>query len=178
MDVYLFRASPERCCSSGPARGRAWLLLPDLRRDVVRTAGIDPAGFAQDSLRGPSAGWSGACTSGAVMVRRSSCAARTACLRRSSTCGLARPHPTGKASNCATTSRFRCTCRRLRARLPALTAPADVSYRIDRPHDPAEDVWIAFDDAELAIPWPLPVAAMSSRDHVAPPLATAIKLLD
>ena len=50
----------------------------------------------------------------------------------------------------------------------ALTDPADVSYRIDRPHDPSEDVSIAFDDPELAIPWPLPVAAMSSRDRVAP----------
>lgn len=53
----------------------------------------------------------------------------------------------------------------------ALTATADVSYRIDRPHDPSEDVSIAFDDAELAIPWPLPVAAVSERDRVAPPLA-------
>ena len=32
-----------------------------------------------------------------------------------------------------------------------------MSYRIDRPHDPSEDVSIAFDDPELAIPWPLPV---------------------
>ena len=38
----------------------------------------------------------------------------------------------------------------------ALTDPADVSYRIDRPHDPTEDVSIDFDDPELAIPWPLP----------------------
>ena len=59
----------------------------------------------------------------------------------------------------------------------ALTDPADVSYRIDRPHDPAEDVSIAFDDAELAIPWPLEAAAMSSRDRIAPPLAAAIKAL-
>src|SRR5207302_8380206 len=35
----------------------------------------------------------------------------------------------------------------------ALTDPADVSYRIDRAHDPAEDVTIASDDPELAIPW-------------------------
>jgi len=59
----------------------------------------------------------------------------------------------------------------------ALTDPADVSYGIDCPHDPAEDVSIAFDDPELAIPWPLPVTAMSQRDRVAPPLATATKLL-
>lgn len=59
----------------------------------------------------------------------------------------------------------------------ALTDIADVSYRIDRAHDPAEDVAIAFDDPELAIPWPLPPALMSSRDRVAPPLATAVKSL-
>lgn len=56
----------------------------------------------------------------------------------------------------------------------ALTDPADVSYRIDRPHDPAEDVSIAFDDPELAIPWPLPVALVSERDRQAPPLAAVL----
>lgn len=53
----------------------------------------------------------------------------------------------------------------------AVTEPADLSYRIDREHDPAEDVTIAFDDPELAIPWPLPVTAMSPRDRSAPSLA-------
>jgi len=57
----------------------------------------------------------------------------------------------------------------------ALTDPADVSYRIDRAHDPAEDVSIAFDDPELAIPWPLPAALMSDRDRRAPSLATALR---
>jgi dTDP-4-dehydrorhamnose 3,5-epimerase len=55
----------------------------------------------------------------------------------------------------------------------ALTEPADVSYRIDQPHNPAEDVTIAFDDPELAIPWPLPVTIMSQRDKNAPSLAEA-----
>ena len=59
----------------------------------------------------------------------------------------------------------------------ALTDPADVSYRIDRPHDPAEDVSIAYDDPELGIPWPLPVTIRSERDRFAPPLAAAVKLL-
>lgn len=59
----------------------------------------------------------------------------------------------------------------------ALTDPADVSYRIDCAHDPAEDVSIAFDDPELAIPWPLPVTTMSQRDRLAPPLAAAARLL-
>ena len=59
----------------------------------------------------------------------------------------------------------------------ALTDPADVSYRIDRPHDPAEDISIAFDDPELAIPWPLPVSTMSQRDRLAAPLVAAARLL-
>jgi dTDP-4-dehydrorhamnose 3,5-epimerase len=59
----------------------------------------------------------------------------------------------------------------------ARTDPADVSYRIDRAHDPAEDVSIAFDDPELGIPWPLPAAIMSDRDRAAPSLAVAMKLL-
>jgi dTDP-4-dehydrorhamnose 3,5-epimerase len=59
----------------------------------------------------------------------------------------------------------------------ALTDTADVSYMIDRAHDPSEDVSIAFDDPELAIPWPLPVTMMSSRDRLAPPLADAARLM-
>jgi dTDP-4-dehydrorhamnose 3,5-epimerase len=59
----------------------------------------------------------------------------------------------------------------------ALTEPADVSYRIDRPHDPSEDVSIAFDDPALAIPWPLPPAMMSDRDRAAGSLDAALSVL-
>jgi dTDP-4-dehydrorhamnose 3,5-epimerase len=59
----------------------------------------------------------------------------------------------------------------------ALSDPADTSYRIDRAHDPGEDVSIAFDDPELDIPWPLPVSVISARDSTALPLSAAIKLL-
>ena len=59
----------------------------------------------------------------------------------------------------------------------ARTDPADVAYRIDRPHDPAEDMSIAFDDPQLAIPWPLPVSVMSQRDRLAVPLAEATQQL-
>ena len=60
----------------------------------------------------------------------------------------------------------------------ALTATADTSYRIDRPHDPAEDVTIRHDDPELAIPWPLPVTSMSPRDREAPGLADVLERLE
>jgi dTDP-4-dehydrorhamnose 3,5-epimerase len=59
----------------------------------------------------------------------------------------------------------------------ALTDPADVAYRIDRPHDPSEDVAIAFDDPDLAIGWPLPPAMLSDRDRAAPALEVALKQL-
>ena len=52
-----------------------------------------------------------------------------------------------------------------------LTAVADTSYRIDRPHDPSEDLTIAWDDPELAIPWPLSITLLSAKDAGAPALA-------
>jgi dTDP-4-dehydrorhamnose 3,5-epimerase len=59
----------------------------------------------------------------------------------------------------------------------ALTATADTSYRIDRAHDPAEDLTIAHDDHELAIPWPQPVTLQSAADAGAPPLADLARQL-
>lgn len=56
----------------------------------------------------------------------------------------------------------------------ALTEPADVAYRIDKAHDPSADITIAHDDPTLSIPWPLPVTAMSERDRHARPLAEVI----
>ncbi|MEV8612314.1 dTDP-4-dehydrorhamnose 3,5-epimerase [Amycolatopsis sp. NPDC051373] len=57
----------------------------------------------------------------------------------------------------------------------ALSDIADVSYRIDRVHNPDEDVSIAYNDPELAIPWPLPPTLMSERDKTAPSLAEALQ---
>jgi dTDP-4-dehydrorhamnose 3,5-epimerase len=50
----------------------------------------------------------------------------------------------------------------------ALTDVADTCYRIDAVHDPSEDVSVAWDDPELAIPWPLPPTLVSDRDRAAP----------
>ena len=49
----------------------------------------------------------------------------------------------------------------------ALTATADVCYRINRPHDPAEDLAVAYNDPDLAIGWPLQVSTVSTRDATA-----------
>ena len=46
----------------------------------------------------------------------------------------------------------------------ALTPEADVCYRIDRPHNPAEDLGVHPHDPDLAIAWPQAVTRMSARD--------------
>ena len=48
-----------------------------------------------------------------------------------------------------------------------LSEVADICYRIDRPHDPAEDLSVRYDDPDLAIAWPLPVDTLSPRDQSA-----------
>jgi len=49
----------------------------------------------------------------------------------------------------------------------ALTEWTDVCYRIDREHDPTEDVGVRYDDVDLAVNWPLPVTMLSERDAAA-----------
>jgi dTDP-4-dehydrorhamnose 3,5-epimerase len=49
----------------------------------------------------------------------------------------------------------------------ALTGQTDVCYRIDREHDPGEDLSVRFDDAGLGLAWPLPPTAVSARDLAA-----------
>ena len=148
--------------------------------DVIRAAGIDPGAFAQDSLsrsergvirglhlrRGDGEAKLVRCSYGAIFdvvvdLRPDSLTYRnweSFELRDDEQVSLYVP------ADCA-------------HGFQALTGPADVSYRIDRTHDPAEDVSIAFDDPDLAIPWPLKVAAISARDRIAPPLSAAMKLL-
>lgn len=48
-----------------------------------------------------------------------------------------------------------------------LSSLADVCYRIDRPHDPTEDLAVRYDDSDLAIGWPAPVTLVSERDAAA-----------
>ena len=48
-----------------------------------------------------------------------------------------------------------------------LRGPADVQYRIDRPHDPAEDVAVRHDDPDLGIAWRPGEPIMSERDLTA-----------
>jgi dTDP-4-dehydrorhamnose 3,5-epimerase len=53
----------------------------------------------------------------------------------------------------------------------ALSEFADVCYRVSAYYDASLDVSIAWDDAELAIPWPLDRPILSERDRHAPALS-------
>jgi hypothetical protein len=55
--------------------------------------------------------------------------------------------------------------------IPQRSSVTDIGYRIDRPHNLAEDLTIAHDDPCLGIRWPLPLTIMSERDRTAPALA-------
>lgn len=149
-------------------------------REVVRSVGIEPDGFAQDSVsrsrRGVVRGMhlrSGAgeaklvrCSSGAVfdvvvdLRPGSPTQGNLEFFELSGESQVTLYVPAGCAHG-----------------FQALTEPADVSYRIDRAHDPSEDVAIAFDDPDLAIPWPLPVTLTSARDSEAPSLTEATRFL-
>lgn len=148
--------------------------------DVVREAGIDPNGFVQDSLsrstcgvvrglhlrRGDGEAKLVRCSFGAVfdvivdLRPASSTYLRWESFELRDDEQVTLYVPAGCAHG-----------------FQALTQVADVSYRIDRRHNPSEDLTIAFDDPELAIPWPLPVTTMSERDRLAPPLSAVLQLL-
>jgi dTDP-4-dehydrorhamnose 3,5-epimerase len=147
--------------------------------DIARAAGIDPGGFVQDSLsrsaRGVIRGMHLRSGKGESKLVRCSYGAvfdividlRPA----SATCGNWGSFELRDDEQATLYVPAGCA-----HGFQALTDPADVSYRIDRPHDPTEDLSIAFDDPELGIPWPLPVSIMSKRDKDAPSLAK-VKLL-
>lgn len=59
----------------------------------------------------------------------------------------------------------------------ALTPTADVCYRIDRAHDPSENLSVAYDDPDLAISWPLSVTMVSAQDAAAPRWSEALTRL-
>lgn len=54
-----------------------------------------------------------------------------------------------------------------------LSADADVIYKVSTPYDPALERGLAWDDPELAIPWPVATPLLSARDRANPTLAEA-----
>jgi len=148
--------------------------------DIVRSAGIDPHAFVQDSLSRSAKGVirglhlrSGhgeakivRCSSGAIfdvvldLRRRSPTFRRWEAFDLNGDSQKSIYIPAGCAHG-----------------FQALTDISDITYRIDRTHDPSEDVAIAWNDPDLSIPWPLPMTMMSERDAAAPSLADALQNL-
>jgi len=148
--------------------------------DVAREAGIDPAGFAQDSLSRSARG-----VVRGMHIRRGRGEAKLVRCSYGAVFDVIVDLRPGSATYGNLESFELRGDEQVSLYVPAgcahgfqaLTEPADVTYRIDRPHDPSEDVSIAFDDPDLAIPWPLPVTSMSARDKKAPSLAEAKAML-
>lgn len=147
---------------------------------VARDAGIDPAGFAQDSLSRSARG-----VVRGMHIRRGAGESKLVRCSYGAVFDVIVDLRPGSATYGNWESFELRDAEQLSLYVPAgcahgfqaLTGPADVAYRIDRPHDPGEDVSIAFDDPELGIPWPLPPTLMSARDQQAPSLAEARALL-
>ena len=148
--------------------------------DVAREAGIDPAGFAQDSLSRSARG-----VVRGMHIRRGRGEAKLVRCSYGAVFDVIVDLRPGSATYGNLESFELRGDEQVSLYVPAgcahgfqaLTEPADVAYRIDRPHDPSEDVSIAFDDPELDIPWPLPVTLVSARDKKAPSLAEANAML-
>jgi dTDP-4-dehydrorhamnose 3,5-epimerase len=49
--------------------------------------------------------------------------------------------------------------------------PADVLYKVDALYDPTGEAGIAWDDPELAVPWPIREPILSARDRALPSFA-------
>ena len=145
--------------------------------EIFRTAGIDPCGFVQDSLsrsrrgvvrglhlrRGAGEAKLVRCSYGAVFDVIVDLRPQSPTFRNWESFELRGDDQVSLYVPAGCAHGFQ-----------ALTEPADVSYRIDRTHDPAQDLAIAYDDPALAIPWPLPVSALSPRDRAATPIAAAL----
>jgi len=145
--------------------------------DIVRAAGIDPHSFVQDSLsrsvKGVIRGLhlrSGQgeskivrCSSGAIFDVVVDLRPQSPTFRRWTSFNLTGESQSSIYIPAGCAHGFQ-----------ALTDPADITYRIDQVHNPAEDIAIAWDDPDLAITWPLPMSMMSERDLAAPSLADAL----
>ncbi len=170
--AFLFRPAPH-----ADQRG---FFSRTFDAEAARSVGIDPAGFSQDSIsrsargvirgmhtrRGRGESKLVRCSYGAVLDVVIDLRAGSPTFRTMETFELRDTEQVSLYIPAGCAHGFQ-----------ALTDPADVAYRIDRPHDPSEDVAIAFDDPDLAIPWPLPPAMMSDRDRAAPSLEVALKQL-
>ncbi|MEU0790946.1 dTDP-4-dehydrorhamnose 3,5-epimerase family protein [Amycolatopsis sp. NPDC005961] len=168
--VYLFEPTPH-----ADERG---FFSRTFDREVVASVGIDPDGFAQDSLsrsrKGVVRGMhlrGGAgeaklvrCSHGAIFDVVVDLRPDSPTFRNVKTFELSGETQVSVYIPAGCAHGFQ-----------SLTEISDVSYRIDRPHDPSEDITISYKDPELDISWPLSVTMVSDRDERAPSLGEALK---
>lgn len=168
--VYLFEPTPHR-----DERG---FFSRTFDRDVVASVGIDPDDFAQDSLsrsrKGVVRGMhlrGGAgeaklvrCSHGAIFDVVVDLRPDSPTFRNVKTFELSGETQVSVYIPAGCAHGFQ-----------SLTDPSDVAYRIDRAHDPSEDITISYKDPELDISWPLSVTMVSDRDDRAPSLGEALK---
>jgi dTDP-4-dehydrorhamnose 3,5-epimerase len=168
--VYLFEPTPHV-----DERG---FFSRTFDREVVASAGIDPDGFTQDSLsrsrKGVVRGMhlrGGAgesklvrCSHGAIFDVVVDLRPDSPTFRNIKTFELSGETQVSVYIPAGCAHGFQ-----------SLTDPSDVSYRIDRAHNPNEDITISYKDPELDISWPLSVTLVSDRDERAPSLGEALK---
>ncbi|MEV4148434.1 dTDP-4-dehydrorhamnose 3,5-epimerase family protein [Amycolatopsis sp. NPDC049691] len=168
--AYLFEPTPH-----GDQRG---FFSRTFDRDVVASVGIDPDGFVQDSLsrsrKGVVRGMhlrGGAgeaklvrCSHGAIFDVVVDLRPDSPTFRNIKTFELSGETQVSVYIPAGCAHGFQ-----------SLTDPSDVTYRIDRAHDPSEDITISYKDPELDISWPLSVTMVSDRDERAPSLGEALK---
>ena len=168
--AYLFEPTPH-----ADQRG---FFSRTFDRDVVASVGIDPDGFVQDSLsrsrKGVVRGMhlrGGAgeaklvrCSHGAIFDVVVDLRPGSPTFRNIKTFELSGETQVSVYIPAGCAHGFQ-----------SLTDPSDVSYRIDRAHDPEEDITISYKDTELDISWPLTVTMVSDRDERAPSLGEALK---
>ncbi|MGW5716534.1 dTDP-4-dehydrorhamnose 3,5-epimerase family protein [Amycolatopsis sp. NPDC003865] len=168
--AYLFEPTPH-----ADQRG---FFSRTFDRDVVASVGIDPDGFAQDSLsrsrKGVVRGMhlrGGAgeaklvrCSHGAIFDVVVDLRPDSPTFRNVKTFELSGETQVSVYIPAGCAHGFQ-----------SLTDPSDVAYRIDRAHNPSEDITISYKDPELDISWPLSVTMVSDRDQRAPSLQEALK---
>ena len=161
-DVLLFRPSPIR-----DERG---FFTRTFDADVAAAQGLDPASFVQDSqsrsTHGTLRGLHGRRGAGEAKLVR---CARGAILdvivdARPSSPSFGR-HQAFRLDDEEFSMLY--VPRGFLHGFQVLSDVVDICYRIDRQHDPSEDVSVRYDDPDLAVAWPLPVDTLSPRDRSA-----------
>ena len=59
-----------------------------------------------------------------------------------------------------------------------ISEQADICYRMDAVYEPSLDITVAWDDPDLAVPWPALPPILSDRDRSAPRLAELLPRLE